>query len=251
MSLCGRCHSFFHYTTYPSRLPYTKIDTKVPFKSYTFKLGISTSSLVAGSSANPPCFLCSHGLRRLRQKYPTHQIASGGDGESELSYEVTNEGTVRKVKFNFRVKYGAFIHFEATIGEPADSFQWSGDAVSLTKEWVRNCDQEHSSCKPPPADTGWLPSRVLEIGEDNGGHLTVKLRVKAEAKGVEKSDEHIQFATLSHHWDGGRDFAMLRRENIEAWKVSVPLSELPKIFRDAVETTRDIGIKYLWIDALW
>ena len=57
------------------------------------------------------------------------------------------------------------------------------------------------------------------------------------------------YMTLSHCW-GSAEFPKLTMGNIETMKNGVAVSTLPNTFRHAIEITRRLGIKYLWIDAL-
>jgi hypothetical protein len=42
----------------------------------------------------------------------------------------------------------------------------------------------------------------------------------------------------------------LLESNIDQFAISIPFSSLPKSFREAIEFTRNLGVGYLWIDAL-
>ena len=56
---------------------------------------------------------------------------------------------------------------------------------------------------------------------------------------------------LSHCW--GDDTSLLiktLKDNIEDWKRRIPLAMLPQTFVDAVRITRDLKIRYLWVDSL-
>ena len=43
---------------------------------------------------------------------------------------------------------------------------------------------------------------------------------------------------------------MLNVQNLESFQNMIPVTELPANFRDAIEVTRQLGIRYLWIDSL-
>jgi Heterokaryon incompatibility protein (HET) len=45
-------------------------------------------------------------------------------------------------------------------------------------------------------------------------------------------------------------FPKLLSTNISAFQACIPVAQLPKTFRDAVQVTRRLGYQYLWIDAL-
>ena len=61
--------------------------------------------------------------------------------------------------------------------------------------------------------------------------------------------QDIEYMTLSHCWGGSLPLRLLTA-NLEASKTSIPLSNLPKTFQDALFVVGWFGIKYLWIDAL-
>lgn len=58
-----------------------------------------------------------------------------------------------------------------------------------------------------------------------------------------------QFAALSHCW-GGRIEPLLRAGTLDQFQASIPYSSLAANFRDAITITRNLGIRYLWIDSL-
>ena len=55
--------------------------------------------------------------------------------------------------------------------------------------------------------------------------------------------------TLSHCW-GGQVPLRLMRENLPAFQEGIEYSKLPRTFQDAVQITRGLLIRYLWIDSL-
>jgi len=58
------------------------------------------------------------------------------------------------------------------------------------------------------------------------------------------------YACLSHCWGVLGPAMRLKTNNIESLKARVPVSQLPKTFRDAVEVCSKLDIHFLWIDAL-
>lgn len=58
-----------------------------------------------------------------------------------------------------------------------------------------------------------------------------------------------RYLTLSHRWGSGKVFKLLRA-NIESLKKALPVDQLSKTFRDAIDFTREIGGEYIWIDSL-
>ncbi len=58
------------------------------------------------------------------------------------------------------------------------------------------------------------------------------------------------YLALSHCW-GGAVPIRLEKETLGSWtKNGIAFSSLPKTFRDAVAITRQLGIRYLWVDSL-
>jgi hypothetical protein len=55
--------------------------------------------------------------------------------------------------------------------------------------------------------------------------------------------------TLSHCW-GPAQLITTTANTIEQRKAGIPLEDLPQTFKDAVSLTRNLGIRYLWIDSL-
>ncbi|PQE29013.1 HET domain-containing protein [Rutstroemia sp. NJR-2017a BBW] len=58
-----------------------------------------------------------------------------------------------------------------------------------------------------------------------------------------------RWVALTYCW-GDIPFLQTTSDNIEALRREIDLSSLPQTFQDAVTITRQLGIRYLWIDAL-
>lgn len=57
------------------------------------------------------------------------------------------------------------------------------------------------------------------------------------------------YMALSHCW-GGRITPLLTTETIQSFNTALPYSDLPANFQDAITITRELGVRYLWIDSL-
>lgn len=57
------------------------------------------------------------------------------------------------------------------------------------------------------------------------------------------------YATLSYCW-GNKNFVKLTRDNLKSFLESIPEEELPKTFTDAIFIAKELGLQYIWIDAL-
>jgi Heterokaryon incompatibility protein (HET) len=68
--------------------------------------------------------------------------------------------------------------------------------------------------------------------------------------GPAKSSQRYEYVTLSYCWGPNPSFSKLTSKNSDAWRAGVPVHTLPKTFIDAIDATRRLGFRYLWIDAL-
>jgi hypothetical protein len=59
-----------------------------------------------------------------------------------------------------------------------------------------------------------------------------------------------RYASLSHCWGPEGPAIRLTHDTIEQLKDGFSISKLPKTFRDAVKVCQNLGISYLWVDAL-
>lgn len=85
-----------------------------------------------------------------------------------------------------------------------------------------------------------LPTRLIDVGD--GGDVMVKLwEPNAEDMG--------SWLALSHPWGELPHFST-KHDNCKAHLQGIILEDLPQTFKDAVNVTRALGFKYLWIDSL-
>lgn len=57
------------------------------------------------------------------------------------------------------------------------------------------------------------------------------------------------YATLSHCWSSHPPFKLLKDNLLELTK-EIFLAALPRVFQDALEATRRLGLRYIWIDSI-
>ncbi|KAM7190328.1 Heterokaryon incompatibility protein (HET) domain containing protein [Rhypophila sp. PSN 637] len=131
--------------------------------------------------------------------------------------------------------------------------QSQSSQATLASQWLRDCILNHPLCKhtnftvaSPP-----LPPRVIDVL----GRPEPYLLETGSVPGI--------YATLSYCWGSFRDPRMTtygprskgRRgqpdpiPNIESHKRAIPFASMPSTLQDSVTFCRQIGIRYLWIDA--
>lgn len=126
--------------------------------------------------------------------------------------------------------------------------------MKFIQRHLKECATQHTQCgwqlvstnssnNPEPE----MPTRVIDVG---GPEETVSL-IEQPSKESGLPILHGKYTTLSHCWGPPeRHSIRTTTENIARHRAAIPLSDLSRTFRDAVRITREIGIRYLWIDSL-
>jgi hypothetical protein len=124
------------------------------------------------------------------------------------------------------------------------------EVIAHAREWIDDCLANHPKCRSG-TDAEWHPSRLLDLSSQLV--YTAKgdtVRLVSRKDGVQPQSEFQgQYMTLSHRW-GQKALVKLTRDNIREFMGGIPLSTLPKTFRDAIKVASSLGVRWLWIDAL-
>ncbi|KAJ5547125.1 hypothetical protein N7494_004710 [Penicillium frequentans] len=87
-------------------------------------------------------------------------------------------------------------------------------------------------------------SRILDVGNVSDAP-DVNLCL---SDGLEQGTKYV---TLSHCWGGATsEIPSLTTRNYEKFLQRITITHLPQTFQDAIQLTRHLGIRYLWIDSL-
>jgi hypothetical protein len=95
---------------------------------------------------------------------------------------------------------------------------------------IEECDTKHECV----VDDANLPERVLDLSNDEVSILVTK-------------GEKGKYAALSYVSDTDPSEVTGQKTS----KTSIDTDTLPQTFRDAITMTRKLGIRYLWVNALW
>jgi hypothetical protein len=109
----------------------------------------------------------------------------------------------------------------------------------LIQKWRKICQDTHTKCSQSTIDRQ-LPTRLIYVGIKD---LDLKLCQ------TDSLPPETPYLTLSHCW-GRKTFTTLTRGNFQEFLSQIPIISLSKTFREAIETTRILGFRYLWIDSL-
>jgi hypothetical protein len=125
----------------------------------------------------------------------------------------------------------------------APSSNLSEQSLDQLQRWIVDCDLTHKPCHTRLSGSAVeiepeLPTRVINVGANDD-----------EVRVVVSGGRSGRYIALSHCWGLTRQ-AKLTMETQESFAKQVPVHSLSNTFRDALKTTRLLGITYLWIDSL-
>jgi hypothetical protein len=113
--------------------------------------------------------------------------------------------------------------------------------LELASGWLKTCLETHENCSSTIGGYSQAPTRVIDVGPSDGSHEPF-LRISDGATVWE-------WVTLSHCW-GDVQPLKTTMESLSRHQVELPLSTLPRLFKDAVQIVRALNYRYLWIDSL-
>lgn len=125
-------------------------------------------------------------------------------------------------------------------GRPIPTTPRSLESFETTQAWLRDCDCNHKNFCPSKR-AALLPSRVIDVGSGNDPGLP--------HLHISKEGEMGNWATLSHCW-GQISSHVTNVSNLDCRVHSISMQELPLTLKDAIEVTRRMGLKYLWVDSI-
>lgn len=120
-------------------------------------------------------------------------------------------------------------------------------SVALVRRWIAACE-EHENCRTRSLSDVYKTQgrpRFARIVDVQDGSSDPRL---AEVDEVPASSIYM---TLSHCWGDPKHKPLtLTLDTLVAFKAGIPWNMLPKTFADAITFTRNMGIRYIWIDSL-
>lgn len=86
-----------------------------------------------------------------------------------------------------------------------------------------------------------MPTRLLDVGSLDQPQLRLHLTIP--------NSPQISYMTLSHCW-GQLRIKRLELGTLRQMREKIDMHDLTRTFQDAIQFTRESGIKFLWIDSL-
>ena len=113
----------------------------------------------------------------------------------------------------------------------------SDECFQFIKQNTFQYDQSHRKCKRPLHTA--FPRRVLSIGL----HGSDKIKL------AEPSIAYGKYTALSYCW-GDHQPLQTTKETIKDMKNGIDWKDLPKTFQNAIQVSRRLQIRWIWIDSL-
>lgn len=119
---------------------------------------------------------------------------------------------------------------------------------------LEDCTSNHEQCNKDfhgeprgPADVPQLPTRVLSLGTEIDGEIKLLEQNPDPAGPLHRG----HYTALSHCWGPKEKHSITTTtKNIDNHRQSISFKVLSRTLQDAVTITRNLGLKYLWIDSL-
>lgn len=113
----------------------------------------------------------------------------------------------------------------------------SRPALAHIQHWVDTCNNGYGKCKFTSDTIAKLPTRVLDVQDLES--------IKLHRSSRHQRDRYI---ALSHCWGASKPF-ITTHSTLSEMEQGFRLENAPKTFRDAIIVTRELGLRYLWIDS--
>jgi hypothetical protein len=122
-------------------------------------------------------------------------------------------------------------------------YSGSEECFSRIDKWLEECLTDHKICneKAPGGADMEGPKRVIDTGPLDG-NSTLKL-IDYPGSG----EELTKYCALSYCWGKEEENYKTTKETYNSRRRDIKLEELPWMFRDAVNISRRIGCRYLWV----
>ncbi|KAF5627141.1 hypothetical protein F52700_8624 [Fusarium sp. NRRL 52700] len=112
--------------------------------------------------------------------------------------------------------------------------------LALIQRFLERCTNSHQACGAEV--TYEMPTRVIDVGNGKQGDPP-----QLVVTGQSMKEKYL---ALSYCWGPGTDTFTLNHKTIGGMLKGIDKSRLVAAHRDTIELARQLGIRYIWIDAL-
>ncbi|KAH4195895.1 hypothetical protein HBI04_109440 [Parastagonospora nodorum] len=116
----------------------------------------------------------------------------------------------------------------------------SDETFNFIRRCIQGCvaNPKHTACRFSCKSSISAPKRLLDVG-----------RATSPIRLIDTQGKTFQYAALSHCWGSGPRLTTTK-SNWAKLAVNISFDTLPPLFRDAIVITRQLGLRYIWIDSL-
>ncbi|KAI3329016.1 HET-domain-containing protein [Xylariaceae sp. AK1471] len=116
----------------------------------------------------------------------------------------------------------------------------SDENMVLARHWIRDCLKSHDMCASGSSHrhAAFLPARLIDTQDPKRPFLHETI----DARGIE-------YIVLSYVWGHGEMFKSTAA-NFKDHQHCIPLQSVPRTVTHAFQVTRELGYRYIWVDAL-
>jgi hypothetical protein len=142
---------------------------------------------------------------------------------------------------------------------PLQSEPLSAQNVAKVRQWMDDCDEHHTRCRPDSLTLSiagkaeeeyFRPTRLLHIGV---GAKQIRLIHTAGLPNIVSGPKKIHYMALSYCWGSpstSEGLLTTTHESMHSRMQGIDVSIMPQAFKDAIAVGRSLEIEYLWIDSL-
>ncbi|KAH7076693.1 heterokaryon incompatibility protein-domain-containing protein [Paraphoma chrysanthemicola] len=117
----------------------------------------------------------------------------------------------------------------------------SDSALGFVTAKFKECREHHVQCRRASPDQHFVPKRVIDVSQSQ--HDWVRVCEREDIQG------DLSYATLSHCW-GSVQPLKLTTETVRQFQQGISIKQLSRTFQHAIEVTRSLSLRFLWIDSL-
>ncbi|KAK3216250.1 hypothetical protein GRF29_8g2773435 [Pseudopithomyces chartarum] len=116
----------------------------------------------------------------------------------------------------------------------------SDDTFDFARKCIEKCltNANHGACVLPKKSAMSTPKRLVDVG-----------RAAAPIRLIDTQGKALEYTALSHCWGTGSPLKTTKA-NWKKLSYNIPFESLPPLFQDAILITRQLGLRYIWIDSL-
>lgn len=127
------------------------------------------------------------------------------------------------------------------LRRPPNPFPGSRETFALAHKWLHQCFDSNEGC-PGAWQTNIAPRRFIQV---DGTISNPSVRLAS----TDILDAPIPYAALSYYW-GGEQRHILSAAVTDTWQLAIPYHDLPQTIKDAIHVTRELGLRYIWVNAI-